>query len=977
MATESPIRILESGKWPSHGEANMSSEELQLLLRGQRFEGNTRVAVPNRSESAPPSMEGSLAAIEKLGSKQDSSINGAIGSFESEEKFHADPAYLPYYCSNANLNPRLPPPLISSENRHLVHRVGSIGNRWGLTSYNDTGNLLLSQSNLPTHEEESEDDRSPQRGSDDWADGDGLWSGQDLQGDFPSSSSRVYNQSRSLSHELGEGSVDCDADSSSLRGPSFSKSKSIKSTPGANDTKLSLRTDLPEANMSCSSSFESTGSTTDNPPLISRNPNSLGARLEVEALTGNVAESDVTCIESKMKTMNISRLQNSDAYKNQSSWQNSHPNSMGQPQVYPQLKHESQVQVSKSQMVSQGVNQAYTGMNQFLHGPSSFSSSEVQPILQSSGFTPTLYHPGAAAYMASANPFYPNFQPSGYFTPQYGVGGYTLNTAALPTLLAGYPFHNAVPVGYDGTAGPSLSSQTSGTSAGGSIVHGVDMQQLNKFYGQYGFAMQTSLADPFHLQYTQQPTGDAYNFSGQVDPYASRAGGIANQSSASNSQSPHQGSVGLINQNSRRGGISSSHYYGSPINTSIPMPFQTSPIASPVLPGSSVGGPGFPGGRSEASFSPVSGRNNGIYPRWQGPRGVESFNDMRIYSLLEELKSGKGQRFELSDIAGHIVEFSADQHGSRFIQQKLECCCGEEKASVFKEVLPHASKLMTDVFGNYVIQKFFEYGSPEQTKELANQLERQVLSLSMQMYGCRVIQKALEVIELEQKIKLVKELDGHVMHCVLDQNGNHVIQKCIESIPTDKIGFVISAFRGHVATLSMHPYGCRVIQRVLEHCTDELQSQFIVDEILESVYALAHNQYGNYVTQHVLERGKPHERSQIISKLSGCVVQMSQHKFASNVVEKCLEHGDHASREMLIEEIIGQNDGNDNLLIMMKDQYANYVVQKILQTCTDSQREVLLSCISVHLNALKNYTYGKHIVARFGQLYGEEHSKSE
>jgi pumilio RNA-binding family len=52
-----------------------------------------------------------------------------------------------------------------------------------------------------------------------------------------------------------------------------------------------------------------------------------------------------------------------------------------------------------------------------------------------------------------------------------------------------------------------------------------------------------------------------------------------------------------------------------------------------------------------------------------------------------------------------FLNFSADQHGSRFIQQKLENCSAEEKALVFKEVLPHASKLMTDVFGNYLIQK--------------------------------------------------------------------------------------------------------------------------------------------------------------------------------------------------------------------------------------------------------------------------------
>jgi hypothetical protein len=42
---------------------------------------------------------------------------------------------------------------------------------------------------------------------------------------------------------------------------------------------------------------------------------------------------------------------------------------------------------------------------------------------------------------------------------------------------------------------------------------------------------------------------------------------------------------------------------------------------------------------------------------------------------------------------------------------------------------------------------------------------------------------------------------------------------------------------------------------------------------------------------------------------------MSQHKYASNVVEKCLEHGDTPERELLIEEIIGQSEDNDNLLV--------------------------------------------------------------
>jgi hypothetical protein len=53
---------------------------------------------------------------------------------------------------------------------------------------------------------------------------------------------------------------------------------------------------------------------------------------------------------------------------------------------------------------------------------------------------------------------------------------------------------------------------------------------------------------------------------------------------------------------------------------------------------------------------------------------------------------------------------------------------------------------------------------------------------------------------------------------------------------------------------------------------------------------------------------------------------------------------------------------------LMKDQFGNYVVQKVLETCDDKYLEMILSSIKLHLNELKNYTYGKHIVARVEKL---------
>ena len=147
-------------------------------------------------------------------------------------------------------------------------------------------------------------------------------------------------------------------------------------------------------------------------------------------------------------------------------------------------------------------------------------------------------------------------------------------------------------------------------------------------------------------------------------------------------------------------------------------------------------------GTTQLSSSIFGSSNASLYRR---PGGRDSGRS----KLLEDFRNNRFPNLQLHDLQRHIVEFSQDQHGSRFIQQKLERASILEKNMVFNEILTAAYSLMTDVFGNYVIQKFFEFGSPEQKLLLAQRIKGHVLPLALQMYGCRVIQKALETIPSE------------------------------------------------------------------------------------------------------------------------------------------------------------------------------------------------------------------------------------
>ncbi|XP_039596563.1 pumilio homolog 1 isoform X6 [Polypterus senegalus] len=375
--------------------------------------------------------------------------------------------------------------------------------------------------------------------------------------------------------------------------------------------------------------------------------------------------------------------------------------------------------------------------------------------------------------------------------------------------------------------------------------------------------------------------------------------------------------------------------------------------------------------RSANSGSSLFSPSSQLFPSSRLRYGMSDVMPSGRSRLLEDFRNNRYPNLQLREIAGHIMEFSQDQHGSRFIQLKLERATPAERQLVFNEILQAAYQLMVDVFGNYVIQKFFEFGSLDQKLALAERIRGHVLSLALQMYGCRVIQKALEFIPSDQQVisEMVRELDGHVLKCVKDQNGNHVVQKCIECVQPHSLQFIIDAFKGQVFALSTHPYGCRVIQRILEHCLPE-QTLPILEELHQHTEQLVQDQYGNYVIQHVLEHGRAEDKSKIVAEIRGNVLVLSQHKFASNVVEKCVTHASRAERAMLIDEVCTMNDGpHSALYTMMKDQYANYVVQKMIDVAEPTQRKIVMHKIRPHIATLRKYTYGKHILAKLEKYY--------
>lgn len=396
--------------------------------------------------------------------------------------------------------------------------------------------------------------------------------------------------------------------------------------------------------------------------------------------------------------------------------------------------------------------------------------------------------------------------------------------------------------------------------------------------------------------------------------------------------------------------------------------------------------------------------------------GSERVQQFRYDAMLQNTSS-----WRLGHICGDAVEFAQDQEGSRFIQSAVDTATPEEIDTLFHEIFDSPLDLVTDIFGNYVLQKLLDKGTVPQLVFAANRLQGHVVELTLQTYGCRVIQKCIEVMPAEGLNIILAELEGNVAKCIQDQNGNHVVQKCVEVIPR-RCGFIIAAFSGRVMELATHAYGCRVIQCIMEHCPE--QEETIFAELLQGVESLAKDQYGNYVIQHVLQHMTDETKIGMIYKaLKQHFYEYSKHKYASNVMEKLYARSSPAQRMDLvgmicdpfpstnvpqvdiceftrsasttaamanssgegwpgkeckevnrcqndaaigvIEEVKNIGPGQPSMLCqMMNDQFANYVVQRILDASAVEQFEKLVDNIQTFVLPIRTFNYGRPIVQR-------------
>lgn len=329
--------------------------------------------------------------------------------------------------------------------------------------------------------------------------------------------------------------------------------------------------------------------------------------------------------------------------------------------------------------------------------------------------------------------------------------------------------------------------------------------------------------------------------------------------------------------------------------------------------------------------------------------------------FMDDSKNPTLKCTSLDEIVGQIYPLTKYQAGCRFLQKKLEEQPDAAHVTiVFNEVFEHLIELMTDPYGQYLVPKLMKYCDKAQRQAIVQKIAPKISEFACHTYGIHGVQKILEFLNEEQIQLFVAVIRPRVIDLAKDAKGNYLIQSFLKQFPPETNQFIYDAISERIVEVATHKVGCTLLNRCVDNA-NEPQVSRLVDRLAAHSLVLVQDQFGNYVIQHLLAAA-PQHNTKLIRSLLGHIPELSVQKFSSNVIEKCLQVADPETYDFMTAELCAAN-----LLDLLQDRYANFVIQTALDVADETQHARLVKMILPYIHQIKT-PYVMHIQKKILQV---------
>lgn len=237
-------------------------------------------------------------------------------------------------------------------------------------------------------------------------------------------------------------------------------------------------------------------------------------------------------------------------------------------------------------------------------------------------------------------------------------------------------------------------------------------------------------------------------------------------------------------------------------------------------------------------------------------------------------------------------------------------------------------------------------------------IELDVLALSKDQCGCRFLQRKIDE-DFATNYPLIFNCAYHnAAELMVDPFGNYLIQKVTESAGPDELGMILNNIGPSVYFISVNQYGTRAFQRLIDCLSIPEHHSMVQAFVTPHLVNLIRDTNGNHVVQKCIQKFQDRDLQFIVDSVAKNIVPISTHKHGCCVIQKLINKCNPVQVAQLGRKIV------DNSLILMEDQFGNYVVQYLISLELQSFNSELLAIVSSYIVELSCQKFSSNVVEK-------------
>ena len=235
------------------------------------------------------------------------------------------------------------------------------------------------------------------------------------------------------------------------------------------------------------------------------------------------------------------------------------------------------------------------------------------------------------------------------------------------------------------------------------------------------------------------------------------------------------------------------------------------------------------------------------------------------------------------------------------------------------------SSLIMSYSGSHFLQKIINHISKDELDLLLNLIITNLKDIMCNSYGNYFFQKIIKKSDNEQRIKILNGINKSFIEIAKDISGNHCIQTLIDTMNSSEEEKIIKNYIiNYLMELSLGTNSNHVIQKLISGM-NEKKRDYLMNFILQNFFILSLNLNGASVAKKFISELKDEKIIKFfISQIEKNYFKMCEDQYANYVIQYVIEIFGYSKCKNIINLIL------NNFLIFAVEKYPSNVIDKVI-----------------------------------------------